>query len=206
MSEKPILFSDPMVRAILSGQKTQTRRVVNPYPPAQRGILPYLPSSIVDQQDGTFAAYTDGRKAKEFRCPYGLPGDRLWVRECHAIVPRTAYRASTGVHQVLRPDDDHDAAVFRADWERSEPSRWRPSIHMPRWACRLALEIVSIRVERLKDISEEDAEAEGVCTPLVGHDDDFARGCFRELWESINGAESWAANPWVWVIEFRRVQ
>lgn len=243
MKERPILFSDAMVRAILSGAKTQTRRVVNPYPPAQRSIIPYLPSAIVDQQDGTFAAYTDGRKFKEFRCPYGMAGERLWVREAHAIVPRTAYRASTGVHQVLRPDDDHDAAVFRADWERSAPSRWRPSIHMPRWACRILLEIVSVRIERLQDISEADAEAEGCAAvapvqwfeglkpmadgsrvrqecrgepppdwtqirPLSSHDPlaCTARDAFRRLWYSINGAESWSANPWVWCIEFRRAQ
>lgn len=202
MKEYPILFSDPMVRAILSGQKTQTRRVVNPYPPAERSILPYLPSVIVDQQDGTFAAYTDGRKAKEFRCPYGQPGDRLWVREAWAPLPMQ--------HQTRHP------AIYRASGEyQPDNGRWRPSIHMPRWACRLVPEIVSVRVERLQDISEADARAEGVDdrmilnavqqTPNPLPPSPYVGG-FRWLWESINGAESWAANPWVWVVEFRRVQ
>jgi len=110
---------------------------------------------------------------------------------------------------VLRPDDDHDAAVFRADWERSAPSRWRPSIHMPRWACRLVLEIVSVRVERLQDISDAECIAEG-CPGGHGAIPGYGYNAtpyehYRWLWESINGAGSWAANPWVWCITFRRV-
>lgn len=208
MKERPMLFSDPMVRAILSGQKTQTRRVVNPYPPARRTIFGYRPSAIIPQQDGAYLAFTDGHEGMSFRCPYGQPGDRLWVRECFAIVPRTAYRNSAGVQQTLRPDDDHDAAVYRADWERSAPSRWRPSIHMPRWACRLVLEIVSVRVERLEEISREDALAEGI--EEVRYDiggpypsDLSPVEVFSCLWSSINGIESWNANPWVWVVEFK---
>lgn len=219
MKERPILFNDPMVRAILSGQKTQTRRVVNPYPPAQRTVIPYRPSAIVPQQDGTFAAYTDSRKFKEFTCPYGQPGERLWVRECWAPIgmtelctgkQRTSYEYRAGrlvLKQGQEPAIIEQEPFFHVD-------RWYPSIHMPRAACRLVLEIVSVRVERLQDISREDAIAEGVqWDDAMGgyHVDDgshfnasFAAESYRSLWKHINGAESWAANPWVWVINFKR--
>ena len=138
------------------------------------------------------------------------------MRETFAIVPRTAYARSAGVQQTLRPDDefDHDAAVYRAGWDRSNGGfRWRPSIHMPRWASRITLEIVSVRAERLQDISEADALAEGVEIDESGHATRAdgiavggARTAYAELWESINGPGSWAANPWVWVVEFRRVE
>lgn len=202
MREKPILFSAPMVRAILDGRKTQTRRV-----------LPHGKYRL------DLVAPADGGPS---RCPFGQPGDRLWVREAHAIVPRTAYARSEGVEQVLRPDDDHDACVFREGWERSRPGRWRPSIHMPRWASRISLEITGVRVERLQDISEADARAEGVERTVAGdgwrrYYPDAAQeaaglppchtatSSFSWLWESIHGRGAWAANPWVWAVEFRRV-
>lgn len=194
MKERPIIFSGLMVRAILDGRKTQTRRV-----------LPHGKYRL------DLVAPADGGPS---RCPFGQPGDRLWVREAHAVVPRTAYARSEGVEQVLRPDDDHDACVFREGWERSRPGRWRPSIHMPRWASRISLEIVGVRVERLKDISEDDAMAEGIQPFGDGngfHVEDgrhymsSARESYRSLWEQINGAGSWDANPFVWAVEFRRV-
>lgn len=197
MTERPILFSAPMVRAIIEGTKTQTRRVVK-------------------LRHGADVVVTNGRVWKPARvdyagyvdCPYGQPGDRLWVRETFAIVPRTAYRCSAGVQQVLRPDDDQDAAIFREGWTRSRGGfSWRSSIHMPRWASRILLEVVSVRVERLNDISERDCWAEG----CEGSDDDVTGGIsgyneYAALWESINGAGSWNSNPWVWVIEFRRIE
>jgi hypothetical protein len=145
------------------------------------------------------------------------PGDRLWCRETFAIVPRTAYARSDGVSQTLRPDDDHDAAIYRADWTRSNGGfRWRPSIHMPRWASRILLEITDVRVERLQDISEADAQAEGIeyserfegyCIGEAEHYNSHdPRLSYASLWESINGPGSWAANPWVWVVEFRRIE
>jgi hypothetical protein len=138
-----------------------------------------------------------------FRCPHGQPGDRLWVRETFAIVPRTAYAASEGVQQTLRRDDDHDAAIYRAGWERSNGGlRWRPSIHMPRWASRITLEVTGVRVERLQDISEADARSEGISR--ADCPDWHATTDYRALWESIHGPGSWAANPRVWVAEFRR--
>lgn len=209
MKERPILFSAPMVRAILEGRKTQTRRVVKPQPVyvlKSRGICSSTPdwSNII-------------------KCPYGQPGDRLWVRETHAIVPRTAYAHSEGVHQILRPNDDHDAAIYHEGWERSQGGiRWRPSIHMPRWASRITLEITDVRVERLQEISYEDALAEGVSDmsallhddwqPLNGESGNecarrlrWPQRLYKQLWESINGPDSWDKNPWVWVVEFRRI-
>ena len=211
MKERPILFSAPMVRAILAGTKTQTRRVVKPQP----GCDP--------RDDGHIDMG---------RCPYGQPGDGLWVKETFAIVPRTAYRRSEGVQQTLRPDDDHDAAIYRAGWDRSNGGfRWRPSIHMPRWASRITLEITGVRVERLQDISPSDAIAEGLkglskdggqITKYGIPDSDGLPGTddagwpwhawrispvdsYRRLWSQINGPRSWDANPFVWVVEFKRV-
>lgn len=208
MSERPILFSAPMVRAILGGRKTQTRRIVKPQPPADCAPIrvgefhPTVIDRWGDEAPGAsiFGAYDlDGEWG--VRCPYGQPGDLLWVREAWAR------------------DDEDGCVMYRADvgkggdaddWERGRVEgapryRWRPSIHMPRWASRITLEIVAVRVERLNDISEADAEAEGAGIPLVGHDDDFCRWEFRALWESINDPGSWPANSWVWVIEFKRL-
>lgn len=192
--EIPIIFNGDMVRAILSGQKTQTRRPVkSDFIQSDRAPLEVAP--------GIFHFWCSGVHA----CPYGRPGGLLWVRETHAIVPRTAYRCSVGVQQTLRPDDDHDAAIYRADWTRSQGGlRWRPSIHMPRWASRILLRVTAVRVERVQDISEKDAWAEG----CEGWDDDVTGGSsgfgeFAGLWEAIYG--NWGTNPWVWVIEFERV-
>lgn len=227
MRERPIIFSGPLVRALLAGTKTQTRRIA---PITDLSIRPH-DNEIVSWSvrfskpiKGVLSSHSGGRLTEEQArriiaskfCPYGQPGDRLWVREAHAIVPRTAYARSEGVEQVLRPDDDHDACVFREGWERSRPGRWRPSIHMPRWAGRILLEITGVRVERLQDISEADAEAEGIAPqphhagrwlsehrPAISFPSPVA--AFSDLWESINGPGSWDANPWVWAVEFRRV-
>ncbi len=207
VKERPILFSGPMVRALLDGRKTQTRRVIKPQPDSVKNFgraVPYRRAS--PPQDMASAKYE-----VPIVCPYGAPGDRLWVKETHAIVPRTAYAMSDGVQQTLKPGDDHDAAVYAAGCERSKPGRWRPSIHMPRWASRLTLEITEVRVERLLDCSDADAQAEGLMwvtpgmwsvdrtLPIIGHD---ARRVYFELWEHINGAGSSAANPWVWAVSF----
>lgn len=206
MSEKPILFSAPMVRAILAGMKTQTRRVVKPQPSAD------LLADYAEIRATRGSDRTDAQMLSDcLPCPYGEPGTKLWVREAWAIVPRTAYRCSEGVQQTLRPDDDHDAAIYRAGWDRSNGGfRWRPSIHMPRWASRITLEVTGVRVERLCDISEADAMAEGAEPyPLPVHPDrEGLRHVdgFRNLWESINGLDSWMVNPWVWVISFNRLE
>lgn len=170
MTERPILFSAPMVRAILAGTKTQTRRVVK----------------------GNLGAICKGNiplVADISRCPYGQPGDRLWCRE------------TWGEHC------SNKSIVYRADFGAGEfdpVNRWRPSIHMPRIASRILLEIESVRVERLNDISRGDAMAEGCPFPNMASGPD-PRKWYSGLWDEINGAGSWAANPWVWVVEFRRV-
>ncbi len=185
MQERPILFSAPMVRALLAGTKTQTRRIIKPQ------HLAFF------NQDAA-AMLSDWN---ERPLPYGQPGDRLWVRE-------TWHDASSSLHSC---------ALYRADGIDLHWGKWAPSIHMPRWASRITLEITSVRVERLQEISIEDAKAEGAWGPddsIVQKVADYfgtdifsanPRKAFQMLWESINGPDSWAANPWVWAIEFRRV-
>lgn len=196
MTDRPIIFSAPMVRALLAGRKTQTRRIVT------ETTLPHLqhPHDIhVTEGAGLLT------RTYRFRRSFAA-GDRLWVREAHAIVPRTAYRCSEGVAQVLRPDDDHDAAIFRCGWDRSAP-RWRPGIHMPRWASRITLTVAEVRIERLQEISEVDAIAEG-CVPddasLNPNHIGPARSIFEGLWDSLNAERGygWDANPWVVAVTF----
>ena len=182
MKERPILFSGPMVRAILDGRKTMTRRVMKPQPedyPYHHGLAVY-------------------RVAK--KCPYGVPGDLLWVRETWATTEQA------GVH----PSDAQ--IVYRAtdpDWDTMEGWRWRPSIFMPRWASRLKLRITSVSVERLREITEHDAMREGVNAEGVSTQPGIYsyRAPFAELWDDINAKRGfgWDANPWVWVVGFEQV-
>jgi len=189
MKERPILFSAPMVRAILDGSKTQTRRVIKPEPTAQPKLCPNItnkgcPSWVSD-------LYIQGaRMGSQIQtCPYGQPGDRLYVKETF--------------HKMYNADNDTYYYVYRADREAIH-GKWTPSIYMSRWASRITLEITGVRVERLQEISEVDAKAEGA--PLAVNDvGEGYRAGFAFIWRAINGAESWAANPWVWVIEFKRV-
>ncbi|WP_375214277.1 hypothetical protein [Aquabacterium sp.] len=218
MAERPILFSALMVRAILNGSKTQTRRIV------KGAALDWL------ARDGFTPEFT---AAPENRlCPHGQPGDQLWVREAwrtaasldhlspRAIAARcidAGYRKPWA--PLLYDADGHRNSEWRGfdtPPKVSEPGKGRPSIHMPRWASRITLQITGVRVEQLQDIGPEDAKAEG-----CHHDDpcDHTRrscaeiGCpgpdyrigFHNLWESINGPDSWVANPWVWVIDFKRI-
>ena len=227
MRERPILFSGPMVRAILSGAKTATRRLVKPQPPSNC-VRPMAYEGV-----WTWEFLRHGVHVGPV-CPYGAPGDALWVRETHALVPRTAYAQSEGVQQTTNPTDPDQAAVYREGWERSAPGKWRPSIHMPRWASRITLRVTSVRVERVQDISDEDARAEGVqpfgrsqravygmtlegvgpvypapAADIIAGGESWttsAARSFRGLWESINGAESWESNPFVWVVGFERVE
>lgn len=195
--ERPILMRGEMVRAILDGRKTQTRRVVHHFADRQmRSIVrPNGTAWLTEHHCDPLGLLTDS--------PYGWPGDRLWVREAHAIVPRTAYAQSDGVEQALRPNDDHDAAIYREGWCRSEGGiQWRPSIHMPRWASRLTLEITDVRVERVDWINAADAAAEGFEDSWPG-----AQQLFKEFWNANGGKKagcSWLDNPWVWAITFRR--
>ncbi|MFG6159674.1 hypothetical protein ACGTNG_12780 [Halomonas sp. 1390] len=227
MKERPILFNDEMVRALLDGRKTQTRRLLKPQPGTTPDDYPGAPGHWwpcngvgsmvhVERELQNQAGGWEGFAGTV--CPYGQPGDRLWVREAHALVPITAYAQSIGVDIAQDPDDDYEAAIYRTGWERSTSGfRWRPSIHMPRWACRLLLEVTDVRVERLQDTTEADARAEGAAFHDgmgVGHSGwrhdqkevhEDARSSFARLWKSINGDGSWDANPWVWVLEFRRI-
>lgn len=189
MKERGILFSAPMVRAILEGRKTMTRRVVKDQAFDMTGLSPEIQNS-----------FENAARNSEFwagfvrSCHHGQPGDQLYVRE--------TFYAFLGWKVLYRADDDG----FLPD------DGWRPSIHMPRWASRITLEITSVRVERLQDISTEDCIAEGVSTTLRGHDAEVdMREQFRKLWNStIIGREieryGWNANPWVWVVEFKVVQ
>lgn len=240
--ERPILFSGAMVRAILDGTKTQTRRVVKPQPNAGPN------GEMVDLGGGW--GLLDGDLSGEWRCPYGAPGDRLWVRESwqdvHPLQADGRY-SQEGRAGIPGPPPVAYRTIYRADGEyarlhfqREAPlhpyrelcsgsscerdhvhpeeryTGWCPSIHMPRWASRLTLEITDVRAERVQAISEADARAEGV----ERHDDDgatyygpFGKGHasavveFRRLWDSLNAARGhgWDANPWVWAITFRRL-
>lgn len=220
-TERPILFNGDMVRAILSGQKTVTRRLVPEW---------QLPSKTHDDERWISVAQRHSRwgfgvfgeteeecmanYSTEYRtcCPFGAPGDRLWVREsteafdspCGAVT-LARYRADKAPVMYV-DDDDGDPIHAVSHW--SYPRDVRPSIHMTRAQARILLEITDVRIERLQDISRGDAMAEGCPFPnlngdAVGRTDPV--GWFSALWESICGAESWAANPWVWVVEFKRV-
>jgi hypothetical protein len=196
MKEHPILFSGPMVRAILEGRKTQTRRVVKP----QFG---QLWGCGVKHGDDCFSVHvnipTSDGGWKWIRCPYGKVGDLLWVRETFAKRYIDADR------------DPPDGINYRADGGCAIEPRWTPSIHMPRWASRLTLRIIEIRVQRIQDIGYDDAEREGIKSddwkgsyPWVAQ---LYRDRFHELWDSINVKRApWSSNLWVWVLTFERVK
>lgn len=211
MKEHPILFSAPMIKAILNGSKTQTRRII------KGNALAWL--------EGGFSPEFCGHPENNV-CPYGYAGDRIWVRE---------------TWQYYRPfaEDATDKVIYRADVDNCDQcpvtidgatvfvnprDRWKPSIHMPRKASRILLEVVSVRIEKLQDISEQDAIAEGVESWIetrwkskpthykIYHNEpgdestysSTAKCSYETLWQSINGPDSWDANPWVWVVEFKR--
>lgn len=227
MKERPILFSGPMVRAILNGVKSQTRRAVKPQPaegdsPRWTYVVSSTDKTLEDKHrcsvlDPDGRSYTDrGRETVVFsgRFPYGQPGDRLWVRESFWGCDLPGY-------------GDQPCVVYDDEWHGKEytPAEARPwgrkfgripSIHMPRDCSRITLEIISVRVERLQDISEADARAEGIvdggCTECgnsepcgCANPSPDARDSYCHLWGQINGVDAWAANPWVWVVEFRRL-
>lgn len=227
--ERPILFSGDMVRAILEGRKTQTRRVIK-----SNQRLPSYFGPAGDTQDlinwgyeceaGTYAVLardvpeSEREECWSLPCPYGAPGDRLWVREtwCQAADPitskttdRVLYRATDECEFL---DDGDGFPVENKDGSYKSP--WRPSIHMPRWACRLVLEVTDVRVERLRGIHWTDMVAEGVNCPAHDFSGGFCcsecpdrRLAFARLWDSINKKKHpWESNPWVWVVEFRKVE
>lgn len=195
-TEHPILFNGEMVRAILSGQKTQTRRPVTPQP--SDTFLPTIglyQRTLFDKRTGEeypdpierFGAFDE---VGDFPSPFGMPGDRLWVRE------------TWGVRQLC--SDPQPPVFYRASVDPC-PNIWRPSIHMPRWASRITLEVVSVRVQRVQEISEQDAIAEGIKMRGMTRYEGEARNEFAKLWTACYPSLPWSANPWVWAVEFRTI-
>ncbi len=222
MKERPILFSGPMVRALLDGSKTQTRRVVKNQPPADVAsirVSHYHPT-VIDWRGGEqpgaeiFGAYSDdGEWGSKF--PYGEPGDHLWVRETWRGVVEINPPGKSMELGVARyvPDQEYCRRVEYQATQGRDSAPWRPSIHMPRWASRITLEVTGVRIERLNAITAADAKAEGAPPAWLdvngqdvnAHDAPTYRQGFARLWRDINGPDSWDANPWVWVVEFKRI-
>lgn len=257
MTERPVLFSGPMVLAILDGRKTQTRRLVKPQPEIS---VADPPGTLFYKAKDSYVRLHAGVDACPFS-PYGVPGDRLWVRETHAIrrvdydldedeagpceseevyyhaTPRVGRRRWVG--PTAPPPTEFQGQPHSMTYlvessplesgPASHIDRWTPSIHMPRWASRIDLEIIGVRVERLQDITEQDAQAEGIQRAESSLPDYVwegaperrqgprggaavychrtARDAFATLWDHINGDRAtWESNPWVWVVEFKRVQ
>lgn len=206
MKSRPILFSAPMVRALLDGTKTQTRRIMKGQP--------FISSPEFDSDDGVAEFHHADECVSRISCPYGKIGDELWVRETWSKAKRSLLENEL----FYRADGEHQSGRQRSLNYVERESKWRPSIHMPRKYSRITLEITGVKVERLQDISEEDAITEGIqqykgplrwirymdaVTGEAAHNS--ARDAFASLWESINGAGSWDQNPWLWCISFRRL-
>ena len=200
MKERPILFSAPMVRALIAGQKTQTRRVAIKTSQPDRVVL-----SDFDAGEHKIEIENLNCGNRYWKlCPYGVPGDRLWVREAWAHDAESVEQCRAA-HQDAMGGNTF-GPYYRATESAPDTLHWKPSIHMPRWASRILLEIIGVRVEKLQDISEADAQAEGVSNSLHMPGGRFANENYAHLWWTINGDGSWEANPWVWVIEFKVVK
>lgn len=237
MRERPILFSGAMVRALLSGAKTQTRRAVKRQFAANAEPAEMAATNEsgwqISGHSGVWWDDTAGNPDEAIRCPFGAPGDKLWVREAWRIDSwddgcgfwldycdgprkvRLETDPDTAHKLILQTGDELERKRIKPtngtmyEWAPGDsPLRWRPSIHMPRWASRITLEVTSVRVERLKDISPADCVEEGYASPpgsRYAQEELSALDWYRSLWEQINGPGSWNAAPWVWVIGFRRV-
>lgn len=230
MKERGIIFNGEMVRALLDGRKTQTRRILK-VQPDEDGLAKVTNGPWMDTSE------------REYRCPFGVIGDRIWVRETWALLGNEDGCCVDWNDNLCKGDEKTAARIYRASCEQkpgdyglwSIPDNaywkpytenekfegsWRPSIHMPRWASRILLEITDVRMERLNSISEQDALSEGIDRERLEESQDnydciadhnmtgrpTATGAFKYLWESIYGEENWQANPWVWVIEFNRIE
>ncbi|URG50594.1 hypothetical protein IG609_008900 [Pectobacterium quasiaquaticum] len=213
MKETGIIFNGEMVRAILPGQKTQTRRVVANVSPDNCLVL----RKPTKTKNGVYTHVLDA--PQHDLCPFGKVGDRLWVRETFNgfwLDDDAIQEIKDGISKAS------DLCDYRSDYpDSSQPvGGWTPSIHMPRWASRITLEITGVRVERLNDISEEDCWSEGIdevdgrfenieiidMALKIGCCAEDAKPTFALLWQSIYGEESWDANPWVWAITFKRIK
>lgn len=204
MKERGMIFNAEMARAILDGRKTQTRR---PIKWKQTRF-----TEIAERDDGSLWPWAeDCERGGDiwFACPYGEIGDRIWVRETFRVHSRATDVATLVYWASVRnswTEQTHRVPVAVCN-KPATPEKWTPSIHMPRWASRILLEITDVRVERLRDLSEEDAKSEGITPPAGGVLPGWEyRINFRDLWMDIYGTDSWEANPWVWVIEFKRVE
>ena len=220
MKERGMIFNAEMVRAILDGRKTQTRRLIKLS--HERGMV----NPVVRGRNGEISSITC--RLAPMLCPFGQPGDRIWVRETfqgplvseELLEEYRAYPEKFENPEYCEYAADGGPRPEYCDLDDNLRHGWRPSIHMPRWASRITLEITGVRVERLNDISETDAEAEGIdmealfdaqdCYDCIADHNMTGRptvtGKFKYLWESIYGEESWQANPWVWVITFQCVE
>ncbi|MHB9976073.1 hypothetical protein ACX803_18805 [Klebsiella pneumoniae] len=232
MKERGMIFNGEMTRAILDGRKTQTRRIMKPQPePCPRGGH-WWPSNVFKTMLHVEDEMQNGKGGwgglVGDACPFGDVGDRIWVRETfqgplvheELFEEYSAYPEKFETPEYCEYAADGGVRPEYCDLDDNLRHGWRPSIHMPRWASRILLEITNVRVERLNAISEEDAEAEGIdmealydsqdCYDCIADHNMTGRptvtGAFKYLWESIYGEESWKANPWVWVIEFKRVE
>ena len=221
MTDRPILFSAPMVQAILDGRKTQTRRAVKPQPAGEirRGepdFNHWIDTKYWERQN---QKENRGIGTRGFACTYGQPGDRLWVRETWMDLQGTGIEIVTGSRERYAYGADTPRGSYGDDQRKCYGLKWRPSIHMPRAASRITLEITSVRVERLQDISEAEALAEGIqryAGPLrwVRYLDAItgeavhstARDAFFALWIALNGQPSFNANPLVWILQFKHLQ
>ena len=248
MKERGMIFNSEMVRAILDGRKTQTRRIMKVQPESNQLGLLLITDSTKHSDIGKYHwaesnATGNHVRSKLFSSPFGAVGERIWVRETWATLGNEDGCCVDWEDNLCKGDERSAARIYRASCEQrpgdyglwSIPDdaywkphtkehkfegAWRPSIHMPRWASRILLEITDVRVERLNAISEEDAEAEGIdmealydsqdCYDCIADHNMTGRptvtGAFKYLWESIYGEDGWKANPWVWVIEFKRVE
>ncbi|EDA1104553.1 hypothetical protein F9W36_20160 [Salmonella enterica subsp. diarizonae] len=206
MKERGMIFNAEMVRAILDGRKTQTRRVLGTYQDAVKFCPEWDVNGkqifiVLGEKDHTGM----NPVITAIPCPFGQPGDRIWVRETFRVHSRATDVATLVYRASVRnswTEQTHRVPVAVCN-KPATPEKWTPSIHMPRWSSRITLEITDVRVERLNSITESDAEAEGVTDTGFG---DLLVDGFRYLWKSIYGDDSWQANPWVWVIEFKRVE
>jgi hypothetical protein len=204
--ERPILFSKPMVLALRAGRKTQTRRIVKPQPEHRWNYIRDL-TFCTGEHERSLGCRGD----VVLRCPHGAPGDRLWTRETWAA------RLDQDHVKPRDLDPKRNTVCFWADPQTCNTGcagaagKKRPGIFLPRWASRDLLEVTDVRVQRVQDISEEDAQAEGVEHHWCGSPKYSHAGCcgyvagYRVLWDQINGAGSWASSPWVWAVSFRRL-
>ncbi|EPM1346550.1 hypothetical protein RFE38_000214 [Klebsiella pneumoniae] len=228
MKERGMIFNSEMVRAILDGRKTQTRRIMKVQPESNQLGLLLITDSTKHSDIGKYHwaesnATGNHVRSKLFSCPFGAVGDRIWVRETWSsdfanYYPndRVWYAADNNRRLDIEVVDGV-RGIYSPESDVHVPFRWQPSIHMPRWASRILLEITNVRVERLNAISEEDARAEGIidggCLNCgepepcgCANPEPDATDAFAYLWQSIYGQDNWNANPWVWVIEFKRVE